>query len=99
MKKQTLIVSTLPTVKCCSSELSEPPVETVKAASLLAKAAELCYVKVGDGKQQLCSAQFSLSLHIAELSASITHSVKSQKTEKKKTSFLLKFYQETSKNT
>ncbi len=31
----------------------EPRVEPVNAASPLAKAAELCYVNVGDGKQQL----------------------------------------------
>lgn len=33
----------------------------MNAASPLAKAAELCYVNVGDGKQQLCSAQPFLS--------------------------------------
>lgn len=33
--------------------IHEPQAEHVKAASPLAKAAELCYVNVGDGKQQL----------------------------------------------
>lgn len=35
--------------------LYEPRLEPVKAAAPLAKAAELCYVSVGDGKQQLCA--------------------------------------------
>lgn len=67
----------------------------MKAASPLAKAAELCYVNVGDGKQQLsallCSA---LSLYNAGLSAHIAHSIRG----KKETLFHFKFHLETNKN-
>lgn len=56
-----------PQSRCCPFHLqehlnaakTEPPVEHVKAAPPLAKAAELCYVNVGDGRQQL-SARLSL---------------------------------------
>lgn len=70
----------------------KPRVEHLNAASPLAKAAELCYVNVGDGKQHslLCSA---LSLYNAGLSALIALSVYG-----KRDVLLHQFYSETQQN-
>lgn len=86
-------------VKCFLSKQSaatlcvhEPRVEHVNAASPLAKAAELCYVNVGDGKQQLCSAQPFLSTMRGFLLTLLTLSME------KEILFYLNFYSETNKN-
>lgn len=64
----------------------------MNAASPLAKAAELCYVNVGDGKQQLCSAQPFLSTMRGFLLTLLTLSME------KEILFYLNFYSETNKN-
>lgn len=54
LKNRLLFIKKYPR-HSATSWFYKPRLEALKASPPLAKAAELCYVSVGDGKQQLCA--------------------------------------------